>query len=231
MSDDREPTVGELRHPEGVLVSEADPPPDADEPDPDTPEPDELQPELEPGRDESPEQVEARFRKSEQAYKRFAKAVESALGPLANDLTPCPLCPPAHAGFVNVHDAGRLPAEVRDVVKLFLGEQTPADFPQSSAHKTCDVCAGLGKVRTGSRVPNNEAIMCPACKGCGYLPPPGAYANGQGAATNVPELVTVGGGDKPPDEHDAWGSPRLLDSGLDNPNYGRMPQYKDAKYP
>jgi hypothetical protein len=30
---------------------------------------------------------------------------------------------------------------------------------------------------------------------------------------------------------DAWGSPRLLDDGQENPNYGRMPQYKDKSLP
>ena len=30
---------------------------------------------------------------------------------------------------------------------------------------------------------------------------------------------------------DAWGSPRLLADGQENPNYGRMPQYKDPAYP
>jgi hypothetical protein len=33
------------------------------------------------------------------------------------------------------------------------------------------------------------------------------------------------------DGNDVWGSPKLLPDGQENPNYGKMPQYKNPTLP
>jgi hypothetical protein len=74
-------------------------------------------------------------------------------------------------------------------------------------------------------------VKCLRCKGQGFvgdaeLPTaePVPASNGE---VEFPEdtgpLVT---GDA-----DVWGSPRILDDGQENPNYGKMPQYKDKSLP
>jgi hypothetical protein len=44
--------------------------------------------------------------------------------------------------------------------------------------------------------------------------------------------VTVASSEPAPAaDSDPWGSPRLLHDGQPNPNYGRMPQYRDPNFP
>jgi hypothetical protein len=106
-----------------------------------------------------------------------------------------------------------------------------ADYPASPDVRRCGKCDGLGKVATGSRVPKWTTISCGDCRGHGFVPPPGMVANGSGPPERV--VVAVGAGDQsgPPADADPWGSPRLLPDGQENPNYGRMPQYKAAELP
>jgi hypothetical protein len=168
---------------------------------------------------------EARFRKIEQSFSTYSRAVERNLADDATDFIRCPLCLGATPGFVNRHAAGRIPAEQADVVKKFLGLARPVDYPASSQHRQCDSCKGLGKVATGSQVPGKEIIMCGVCSGNGFTGPeprvPAAATNGSDGVTGP----TVYAEPTEPPDYDEWQQPRLLPSGHDNPNFGRMPNH------
>lgn len=179
----------------------------------------------------TPEAFERAAKKVAQAFVRYTKVVADQFPQLEADLTPCPLCPELHPGFVNVADAGRLPEEVAQVVDLFLGRTQEAEYLQSPETAACDRCDALGKVRSGSKVANYALLTCPKCNGTGFYPPP----NGASPATVTPFATGSNGSDEQfraaPEDADAFGSPRLLANGTENPNYGRMPQYKDPKLP
>lgn len=176
-------------------------------------------------------EVEARFGKTEKAGVTYSKKVLDTLGELAESLSPCPLCPDVHKGFIDLNDAGRIPDELVAVVQAFLGVQREADYNASPTTHTCDACGGLGKVKSGSRVPNYVTLTCSPCQGTGFVPPPGGSSPGLavvpgGASTPDGEQFTA-----PATDSDPWGSPRLLENGVENPNYGKMPQFKDPNLP
>src|SRR6185503_4711800 len=85
---------------------------------------------------------------------------------------------------------------------------------------------GKGKVATGSSVPNFTSLICPECGGRGFYPPSVGGTSGQGDTASIagapPPVLEQA--DQP--EVDAWGDPRVLPDGRENPNFGRMPQYK-----
>src|SRR5215831_1952730 len=70
-----------------------------DSPPPDEPDPAAL----------TPEQIEKRAKGSERAFQAYAKKISDIFADDATDLIVCPLCPDMHKGFLNVHDAGRVP--------------------------------------------------------------------------------------------------------------------------
>lgn len=179
----------------------------------------------------TPEEIEKRYAKAEKATVAYAKRIGDALGELADELTPCPLCPDVHKGFVNIADAGRVPEQVKDVVMLFLGFATAEQFAASQDHRQCSACEGLGKVKSGSRVAQWEALTCPACKGYGFVPPPGSERapvdiGGTVLPLHAPDAPAGGGADRDPS-----GEPRLLPDGRENPNFGKWPQFKVAVPP
>jgi hypothetical protein len=113
-----------------------------------------------------------------------------------------------------------------------LREPAAPDYLPATQTRACDQCAGWGKVLSGSRLAAHETVTCPACKGYGYVPPPIPSDNGYAQAAQVtPGGVGLEDESEPPADTDIWGSPRLLPDGQENPNYGKMPQYKIATLP
>lgn len=203
-----------------------------------TPEPEpeptpELEPEPEPPAPEpaSDGEAEKAWISAEKASASYGKRIAGLLDPHAPQLAECPLCLPNLRGYIDTNDAGRLPEDIVAVVRSFLGDTAEADYKPSPTHRRCDHCDGLGKVKTGSLVPNYDVLACGQCKGSGFLPPPGGSSNG--SAEHEPALVPVtpDGYEAPKGDTDPWGSPRLLENGLENPNWGRMPQFKSATLP
>jgi len=173
----------------------------------------------------TPEEWEKRNRKAEQRFATYEAALQKVYEHEFDQLAPCPLCLGTTRGYVVKEAAGRVPEEQADLVKHFLGIARPVDYPQSGDHRSCDGCAGLGKVTTGSRVPGHETIPCPSCKGYGYTPPPTLTGNG-----NVPDaaskpLLSVVSEDIEQGDFDDWKQPKMLPDGRENPNYGKMPSY------
>lgn len=226
-----EVTEHETQDPEPELEPAPEPEHEPDEP-PEPPSGPEAEPLPEPqGRGLSPEEAEKAFRKIEASYKTYAASVERNHPSFESDLIPCLLCPPSHPGFLNVHDAGRVPKEVSDAVQTFLGFAREISYQPAPDTRECGTCAGEGKVSSGSHVPEHRTRTCPTCNGFGYEPPPGfTRTNGTPdgldvAAAILPGIITPAG------DTDEWGEPRILPDGRANPNYGRMPAHKIAVDP
>jgi hypothetical protein len=162
---------------------------------------------------------------------RHANRVSEILGEDAQHLVPCELCEPGIPGFhwpVSVQQAyNPLHEALLDVLR----NPVTADFEFDPDYEQCGRCKGKGQVKTHSEVANWKALQCKGCGGRGYVDRSAPSQNGPSEAIPVPMPVGAEGEQGPPPDVDAWGHPRLLDDGMDNPNYGRMPQYVDPRFP
>lgn len=183
------------------------------------------------GHGPSPEEVERAFKKIETSFATYAKSVERNHPSFEADLIPCLLCPPAHPGFLNVHDAGRVPKEVVDATQTFLGFSRERDYAPAPDTRTCGTCSGEGKVASGSHVPEYQVRTCPTCNGYGYEPPPGYTANGATAPAPAEHAVASAVPAGPPPDVDEFFEPRILPDGRANPNFGKSPKWKVAVEP
>jgi hypothetical protein len=179
----------------------------------------------------SMEEVEKVLTKLEASANTWRRRVGDLLGDEAANLVPCELCDPNIPGFhwpaQITQPRDDLHAHLLDVLRA---PESP-DYAQAQHVRRCALCDGWGVVLSGSRVAGKNRVTCQMCKGNGFVGD--AIVAGQQQPQNgeveveFPEdtgpLVT---GDE-----DVWGSPRLLDDGQENPNYGKMPQYKDKSLP
>ncbi len=172
-----------------------------------------------------------RQEKVHKSFETYARAVGKHYEEDANGLQRCPLCPDNFPGFVLPEDAGLMPQAIKDAVQLFLGVPRAANYQTDATKPACDTCQGLGKVKTGSKVPGQDILMCATCSGKGWVGAGFVYSAGSDATAPQPVAVASNGEAVQPADVDAFGSPRLLDTGMENPNYGRMPQYKDPALP
>lgn len=191
-----------------------------------TEQPDETeQPEAPQG--DTPESMEKRFKGVERSFNTYKSSVDRNLEEYALDLLPCPMCfGTPHPAFVNKHDMGRVPDDVQGNVKMFLGLAREKDYPASDTHNRCSSCQGLGKVSTGSLVPDHATITCHACNGFGYMPPPSRADAATIPNGGQPEHSAATPHDFEQPDRDSWGEPRVLPDGTLNENYGKMPQFK-----
>lgn len=179
----------------------------------------------------SMEEIEKVLAKLETSANTWRRRVKELLGDEADNLVPCELCDPNIPGFhwpaELLQPTSELHAHLLDVLR------TPdaPDYNQAQHVRRCNLCDGYGKVLSGSRVPNKGEVVCQMCKGNGFVgdatmptsnPDNGAEPEVEYPADTGP-LVT--------EATDVWGSPRILDDGQENPNYGKMPQYKDKSLP
>lgn len=228
--------MSEVTEPETPATAPEPEVPDAPEPDENDDDDDDDEPEAQVAPEPQPSGIslderEKRSRKIEQSFQTYAASVARNHPEYESDLIPCLLCPPAHPGFLNIHDAGRVPREVTDAVQAFLGFAREIDYAPAPDTRTCGTCNGEGKVDSGSHVPEHRTRTCPTCIGYGYEPPPGGVQNGARALapSDAAVAATVPAG--PPADVDEWGEPRILPDGRSNPNYGRMPVHKVAVEP
>lgn len=179
----------------------------------------------------SQKDIEARFKKIESAWKSYTTRIGSIMGDDALSLVECPLCADTIPGYVMPERAGHLDPAVKESVQTFLGVVQKADYKRDPDFRRCEKCDGRGKVDTDSLVPQQDLVTCSACQGRGYVGP-GAQAAAVTAILSQPQPPLVdNGASVPPADVDPWGSPRLLATGLENPNFGRMPQFKDRTLP
>lgn len=180
----------------------------------------------------TPEALEAAAKKIDQAANTYRRRIESLLG--ADNfavLVPCELCSGDILGF---HYPPELMIPESDLdqrlIEALAGPARP-EYVDSPDRHMCDVCNGYGEVLTGSKVPGKGRIKCATCRGYGFTPPLGIAHADPGSADADLEPPAPAAPLAVADQSDAWGSPKYLDDGQENPNWGRMPQYKDPNLP
>lgn len=110
--------------------------------------------------------VEKASKSLEKEAIRHGNRVEEIIGPDFTNLVACELCWNLAPGF----RWDTAPTEdVSARVRIAIGLPDVSNYAPSSTEHTCDDCRGLGKVRTGSSVPNQETAKCDACAGKGYV--------------------------------------------------------------
>ena len=177
------------------------------------------------------DEADPRIIDSQKKWTNYEKAIRSIWGEYESNLLECPLCFSSHKGLIDLNDAGSYPEEILSAITEYARGAAQRELRPDPNTRECDVCGGYGSTLTKGHVPNHTEKQCDACKGYGYIPPPIPTGNGSVELTNP---TVQPGNEEPPvaeGEQDIWGSPRLLPSGAENPNYGKMPQYKVASLP
>lgn len=187
-------------------------------------------PEPEPEPEQPSDEDRAKLAKAlDTRFTNYRNSVEKILADEVADWLLCPLCVSGMApGYVNRHDLGRVPEEIQANVQMYLGYARETEYPHARGVTECDVCTGLGKVSTGSRVAEHMTITCPTCKGYGYTPPPGFSTNAAPTNGDAIHAVTEALADIETPERDNWGEPKVLPDGTLNSNYGKQPQFKSV---
>jgi hypothetical protein len=180
----------EQQAPEGVNLEtgEVTEPP-APEPEPgapfEEPEPEQEQPDAEPEPGEGPqgelteeqiEKLQAQAEKDAQKVRdrldgeaeRHRKRLAEILQEDVLSLVPCELCRADLAGWVET--ATPLPDEVKQRVRIQIGDREPENWQDDPHSARCSACDGLGEVQTGSRVRGQEVMPCVDCGGKGWQP-------------------------------------------------------------
>jgi hypothetical protein len=157
--------------------------------------------------------------------------IEEQLGDNYRDLSACPLCTDGIVGHIYPPEWMEATTELQGRLLDVLKTPGAPDFQPAPNARRCGTCDGWGQVLSGSRVADKQRVQCPTCGGKGYQGE-GPSAAIPPEASNVVELLPPS--DSVPlvsDNTDIWGSPKVLEDGQDNPNYGKMPQYKNPALP
>lgn len=177
-------------------------------------------------------QLEQLGKKLDAGAETWRKRVRTLLGEETfAALTLCELCGSDIPGYHYPPEVLQPETELEArLVNVLLAPEGP-NYIDDPELRQCTACGGLGRTKTGSRVPKRETTGCRACRGFGFVPPPdapnapaGLEADGAAELDGAEPLAAA-------EDTDAWGSPRHLPDGQENPNWGRMPQYKDGAYP
>jgi hypothetical protein len=226
---DAEPTPEPPEPPETDEEEEAEE--TEEEPTPSEPAEEPTEPEQTGPQGLSPEELEKRWKKSDQSFATYTRAIERIWEEDALELVPVAISPSAPYGFIHKADAGRVPQEVKDSILSFFGMPVEVEYEFDPDKPACNKCKGKGQIATGSQVPNQRHLPCPVCQAKGWIDLNAPPANGPPPPTAVLAAVGAESYTAPEEEHDVWGHPRLLPDGMENPNYGKMPQYQDPSFP
>lgn len=211
---------------EEFAVDEAPEPetPDVNEDaEPDVPAPDDEPEDVAPALSEK--EMEAMFKSLEKEASRHANRLSEIMGPDAQDLVPCELCPAHTPGF---HLPVQPPEEVRQAVLAAIGMDEAPELRDDPGTKMCDYCEGCGETITGSKVQNQLTRVCPECMGNGWQTLEQAaqrvvvHETAAVAAQVLGENVVVSPVAYDVPNVDAWTRPK------GHPNFGKNPVYMDA---
>ena len=104
-------------------------------------------------------------------YKQVVgREVEKRAKVMWDDLAPCPCCMelgPA-PGFIFPVIPEPDGSIRRQIVAQALGAEAPAEYGSDPDTEECARCGGLGMMRTGSKVANQETRVCTSCNGQGW---------------------------------------------------------------
>jgi hypothetical protein len=207
-----DPETGEVTEPP---TPEPEPEQPFEEPEPGA-EP--VEPELDPEPEPEAELTDAQIAKLEAKAEKDAQKLRERLDAEAErhrtrlaeilqedvlSLVPCELCRADLAGWVETHVP--LPDEVKQRVRIQIGDREPENWQEDPHSARCSACDGLGEVQTGSRVRGQEVMPCVDCGGKGWQPTdetrqgfrpapvftppvPGVPEEGNGATVSHPAL-------------------------------------------
>ena len=167
-----------------------------------------------------------RWQTADRAAKAYFKKIEDAWGDDAVKLTRFMLGPNAPYGYISSDDVGRVPAELKEGLELYLGHVREQDYEPDPNAAQCATCKGKGFTALPSLVGGNDKRTCPTCNGAGWLEQAAAAPGSAGNGYAPPALVAPLTPDIQHGETDEWGEPRILPDGRANPNYGKLPQHK-----
>lgn len=167
--------------------------------------------ELEPAPAEPPAgqiteaQAEAILKSLEREAARHAREVEKRAGPMWSDLTPCPCCTggAGTVGFIVAELPEPLQSMRREQVSQALGGSQNALYEIDQEREQCPTCKGRGMLRTGSLVPQQDALPCRTCNGQGWRQ---KLAPVTAPAVTFPQVATAGGSTVAGPQ-DPWGRP------------------------
>jgi hypothetical protein len=115
---------------------------------------------------------EKMFSTLEREAERHAKRVADVMGAELEQVKPCPLCHPAIPGFVAPVPPGSVDPMMRSLVLAALGDDPEPDYLTATDVERCGTCDGLGRLVTGSRVPDQRTKLCATCNGSGFAVKP-----------------------------------------------------------
>lgn len=151
---------------------------------------------------------------------RHAKRVGEIIGDDAVLLSPCPMCGDSLAGWLFPHEPQ---VEQISGIHARLGVEPEPEYAKAEDARACDKCHALGKVLTGSAVPEHRTKLCAGCQGAGWV----LVA---GPAPNVVQISAAGAGQTTPGyaegsvmPPDAWQRP------WGHPDYGTFPEWVAAR--
>jgi hypothetical protein len=175
----------------------------------------EPEPEPEPGESAgapaplSEAQVEAIFKALEREAKTHAREVEKRAGVMFADLAPCPCCSVGGPAPGYIFPVLPEPQQTlrRQGVLMALGGEPEDEYNEAPDRHRCEACAGLGKVLTGSKVPEQVTGICKPCGGMGFTADPAALVSVFPAAPPPPILPQPFTGAGTNGALDPWGRP------------------------
>lgn len=170
-----------------------------------------------PPAEDSEKRMRVAGEKLDREAERHWNRIVEIMGPDADGLTPCELCFVKTPGFR--WDAAPN-EETAAAVRIAIGLPDVSNYAPSATERICDDCRGLGKVRTGSMVANNETAKCDACNGKGYVAsrprmnqtPDAPIEQGEQNGAAVVEDDGI--------ERDMFGTPAT------DPDFGKMPNMR-----
>lgn len=137
--------------------------------------------------------------KLDREAERHRKRLTEVLLEDALSLIPCELCNPRTAGWV---DMAAITPELRQRVRIMIGDREPRELREDPYSKRCDVCGGETVVLSGSKDSAQRELPCIDCGGKGWVavgperitglrvvPPPPPAPNGP--APVLPTLATA----------------------------------------
>lgn len=168
-------------------------------------------------------EIEKRLEKLDAEAQRHSKRVAEIMGDDFGMLLPSPL--DWTPGFVFRPDVAPLDPAAYQATMAYLGGPGAADYKDDPERAQCDLCGGLGKLKTGSLVENQDALPCRKCRGQGWygegnlppLAPPAQIGTSAGAATVTYTQPPMPPPNTPVQAADRWGRP------AGHPHYGIDP--------
>lgn len=106
-------------------------------------------------------------KKLDALQKHVAKKMGDILGEDAAMFEVCEVC--SYTNTPGWRLSGPYAPEVEAAVRGVLGTHGIGEYKTDTYSRVCDICEGLGKTSTGSRVPGQETQTCVDCKGRGWL--------------------------------------------------------------